>query len=53
MPEQLNSVQARMTRSFKDRHNLRQIATILSLLVILAVFWSLKLTGIGIAGEAF
>lgn len=53
MPEQLNSVQARMTRSFKGRHNLRQIATILSLLVILAVFWSLKLTGIGIAGEAF
>ncbi len=37
----------------KDRHNLRQIITSLSLVVILVVFWSLKLTGIGIAGEAF
>ncbi len=37
----------------KDRHNLRHIITGLSLVVILAVFWSLKLTGIGIAGEAF
>lgn len=53
MPEQLNSVQARMVRSTRDRRNIRQIATVLSLLVILAVFWSLKLTGIGVAGEAF
>lgn len=37
----------------RDRHNLRQIITSLSLVVILVVFWSLKLTGIGIAGEAF
>ena len=37
----------------KDRRGLRQIITSLSLVVILAVFWSLKLTGIGIAGEAF
>ena len=37
----------------RDRHNLRQIVTSLSLVVILVVFWSLKLTGIGIAGEAF
>ena len=37
----------------RDRYNLRQIILILSLIVILAVFWSLKLTGIGIAGEAF
>ena len=36
-----------------DRHNLRQIIACLSFLVILLVFWSLKLTGIGIAGEAF
>jgi len=37
----------------KDKRNLRRIIPILSLIVILMVFWSLKLTGIGIAGEAF
>ena len=37
----------------KDRYSLRRIVTLLSLLVVLVVFWSLKLTGIGIAGEAF
>ncbi len=37
----------------KDRRNFRQIITTLSFVIILAVFWSLKLTGIGIAGEAF
>ena len=31
----------------------RQALLILSLLVTLAVFWSLKLTGITMAGEAF
>jgi len=36
-----------------DRHALRQIIVCLSLVVILVVFWSLKLTGIGVAGEAF
>ena len=35
------------------RNTLRQIIACLSLVVIFAVFWSLKLTGIGIAGEAF
>ena len=35
------------------RHGLRQIITCLSFVVVLIVFWSLKLTGIGIAGEAF
>ena len=35
------------------RHGLRQIITCLSFAVVLIVFWSLKLTGIGIAGEAF
>ncbi len=44
--EQLNIIH-------RDRHNLRQIIPTLSLIVILIVFWSLKLTGIGIAGEAF
>lgn len=46
MAEQLNIYS-------KDRHSLWQIVTSLSLVVILLVFWSLKLTGIGIAGEAF
>jgi len=36
-----------------DRFKLRQIIPALSLIVVLLVFWSLKLTGIGIAGEAF
>ena len=31
----------------------RQITALLSLFVILAVFWGLKLTGITLAGEAF
>ena len=37
----------------KDHHRLWRIVTTLSFVVIFAVFWSLKLTGIGIAGEAF
>ena len=37
----------------RDKHRLWQIVTCLSFAVILAVFWSLKLTGIGVAGEAF
>ena len=36
-----------------NRRYLRRIIAYLSFVVILAVFWSLKLTGIGIAGEAF
>jgi len=36
-----------------DRFKFRQIIPALSLIVVLIVFWSLKLTGIGIAGEAF
>ena len=35
------------------RTNLRQAITVLSLVVILIVFWCLKLTGITMAGEAF
>ncbi len=37
----------------KNRRKLLQVIPILSVLVILIVFWSLKLTGIGVAGEAF
>jgi fibro-slime domain-containing protein len=42
-----------LNMSNKDRSSIRQIVLSLSLLVILIVFWSLKLTGIGKAGEAF
>jgi len=35
------------------RHVLYQVLAILSLIVILCVFWGLKLTGITMAGEAF
>ena len=35
------------------RSNLRQIIAVLSLAVVLGVFWCLKLTGITLAGEAF
>ena len=40
-------------RAKNTMHNLRQVITMLSFVVILIVFWSLKLTGVGIAGEAF
>ena len=42
-----------LNKNSADRHHLRQIVFILSFVVILSVFWSLKLTGIGVAGEAF
>ena len=35
------------------QHSIQQISILLSLLVIWGVFWSLKLTGITLAGEAF
>ncbi len=53
MPEREAKLFEQLNISNRDRHNLRQIIPILSLIVILIVFWSLKLTGIGIAGEAF
>ncbi|MBR5023278.1 MAG: Cna B-type domain-containing protein [Oscillospiraceae bacterium] len=53
MPENEKILLEQLNRNRKDRHSLWQIVTSLSLVVILAVFWSLKLTGIGIAGEAF
>ena len=42
-----------MNKQIHIQDGLRQVITILSLLVILGVFWSLKLTGITMAGEAF
>ena len=35
------------------RSNIRQMIAVLSLIVVLGVFWCLKLTGITMAGEAF
>ena len=37
----------------KYRHSLQKLVTALSFVVVLSVFWGLKLTGTGIAGEAF
>ena len=53
MPENRKNLIQQLDISVKDRSGLRQIITSLSLVVVLVVFWSLKLTGIGIAGEAF
>ena len=53
MREQSNIYIAKMNKQIHIQDGLRQIITILSLLVILGVFWSLKLTGITMAGEAF
>ena len=53
MPEKTNDYFEKMNRGNTVRHVLRRIILCLSVVVILGVFWSLKLTGIGIAGEAF
>ena len=53
MPENGQKLLEQLNIINRDRHNLRQIIPTLSLIVVLIVFWSLKLTGIGIAGEAF
>ena len=53
MPENKERLLEQLNISSKDRSGLRQIVPTLSLLVVLMVFWSLKLTGIGVAGEAF
>ena len=53
MPENNEILLERLHRKNRDRHRLRRIVPFLSLFVILVVFWSLKLTGIGVAGEAF
>ena len=53
LPEKTNDYFEKMNRGNTVRHVLRRIILCLSVVVILGVFWSLKLTGIGIAGEAF
>ena len=53
MPENKESLLEQMNTNSKDRRSLWKIVTSLSLVVVFIVFWNLKLTGIGIAGEAF
>ena len=43
----------KLNKGHRFRQNLRHILLVLSMLVILGVFWWLKLTGITMAGEAF
>lgn len=53
LPEQREQLLEQLNTYSRERRSLWQIVTSLSLVVIVIVFWSLKLTGIGIAGEAF
>ena len=53
MPENRESLFEQLNTNNKDRRSLWKIVTSLSLAVVFVVFWSLKLTGIGVAGEAF
>ncbi len=53
MPETTEAYLEKVNIGGAYRNHLRQIIAFLSVLVVLVVFWSLKLTGIGIAGEAF
>ena len=52
MPEKSDYLE-QVNKGIMYRHNLWRIVAVLSIVVVLAVFWNLKLTGIGIAGEAF
>lgn len=53
MPENNGALLKQLNINLSSRRNLWKIVTVLSFAVILTVFWSLKLTGIGVAGEAF
>ena len=53
MPENRERLLEQLNTNNKDRRSLWKIVTSLSLVVVFIVFWNLKLTGIGIAGEAF
>lgn len=53
MQERADTYLAQLNKSKKIHSNIVQMITILSLLVVLTVFWGLKLTGITLAGEAF
>jgi len=53
LPENREGLLEQLNRNSRIRHNLWKVVTCLSLVVVFIVFWCLKLTGIGIAGEAF
>ena len=53
MPVALQNYIEQLRKSEKQRRRLYQTIVSLSLLVTFAVFWALKITGIGVAGEAF
>ena len=53
MPKKTEQYVKQVYSASRSQHSLRKIVSSLSLLVIMGVFWSLRLTGIGIAGEAF
>jgi len=53
LPEKTESILQQLNRSSRNLQRLRKVIAALSFLVVLSVFWGLKLTGIGIAGEAF
>ncbi|MBQ8881090.1 MAG: Cna B-type domain-containing protein [Oscillospiraceae bacterium] len=53
MPEKTDFYLIQFNKHNMNRRHIRQAVISLSLAVVLIVFWSLKLTGIGIAGEAF
>ena len=52
MKERVNAFFLQLNRGTLLR-GMRQITALLSFLVIIGVFWGLKLTGITMAGEAF
>ena len=53
MPEKSENYLEQVNTGIRFRHYLWRIVAIFSIVVVLWVFWHLKLTGIGIAGEAF
>ncbi len=53
MPRETEKYIEQVYRRSRSQRKLRKIVTSLSFVVIMGVFWSLRLTGIGIAGEAF
>lgn len=53
MRDKTDAYLVKLNKSNMIRSNARQIILLLSFLVVLSVFWGLKLTGITMAGEAF
>ena len=53
MKTQIDGYLLQVNRRKEIQKNIRQVIVSLSLIVVLGVFWGLKLTGITMAGEAF